>query len=55
MKFIIQNQNPKPDKKEEKPRRTKSRWFYVDTFYTDEEEKERMKDPDYRAFKNNKF
>lgn len=43
-------------KKKEKPRRTKSRWFYQDSFYEDEERKKWERDDiDFRAYMRNKF
>ena len=45
----------KVEEKEEKPKRTKSRFFYSDTYYKDEKRKELMKDPDVKAFYKDKW
>ena len=42
--------------KEKKPkRRSKSRFFYPDTYYKDKRREEEMKDPDFRAFHRGKW
>lgn len=43
------------EEEEKKPRRTKSRFFYPDSYYKDKEWEEEMKDPDFRAFHRDKW
>lgn len=44
------------DKEEEKkPKRTKSRFFYPDSYYKDKKWGGDMKDPDFKAFHRDKW